>query len=279
MQQLYGLMKHAARGNTSVLVRGESGTGKELVARYLHFNGMRKNGPFLAVNCAALPEALIESELFGHERGAFTGATQRRIGCFESAHTGTILLDEIGDMPLVLQAKLLRVLQERTIQRVGGTATIPIDVRVIAATNQDLEGAIQAGTFRDDLFYRIAVFPIVIPPLRARRDDIARLASHFLKQYAESSGKAISGISMAALRLLQQYTWPGNVRELQNVIERAVLLGNDERAASGQSAVAARGEHRTGRRPGVRGRDRRAAAGGSRAADRSFVHWKYRPTT
>ena len=224
MQQVYALMKQAAESDITVLIRGESGTGKELVARSFHFNSSRKEGPFLALNCAAIPETLIESELFGHEQGAFTGATHRNLGAFERAKGGTILLDEIGDMKPALQAKLLRVLQEREIQRVGGTVTIPVDVRVIAATNKNLEDAVKAGEFREDLFYRITAFPIVLPPLRKRREDIPVLAKHFLKKHTASSDKSISGISTAALRLLLQYDWPGNVRELENAIERAVLL-------------------------------------------------------
>ena len=224
MRQVYGLMKRAQEGDVTVLIRGESGTGKELVAKSLHFNGARRNGPFLAVNCAAVPDSLIESELFGHEKGAFTGATQRRIGCFERAHGGTILLDEIGDMQPALQAKLLRVLQEREIQRVGGAATIAVDVQVIAATNQNLEEAMRAGRFRDDLFYRIAAFPIVIPPLRERREDIPLLANHFLKKQAESNPAAPGRISAGALQLLAGYGWPGNVREMESAIARAVLL-------------------------------------------------------
>ena len=224
MQQVYALMRQAAESDITVLIRGESGTGKELVAKSLHSNNPRKDGPFLAINCAAIPEALMESELFGHERGAFTGATRQRIGAFERAKRGTILLDEIGDMRLALQAKLLRVLQEREIQRVGGGATIPIDVRVIVATNKDLEAAVKAGEFREDLFYRIAAFPIVIPPLRQHRMDVPLLANHFLNKHAQRSGRSMSGISTAGLRLLLQYDWPGNVRELDHAIERAVLL-------------------------------------------------------
>ena len=224
MQQVYGLMKRALEGGVTVLIRGESGTGKELVAKSLHFNGARGSGPFLAVNCAAIPDSLIESELFGHEKGAFTGATQRRIGCFERAHGGTILLDEIGDMQPALQAKLLRVLQEREIQRVGGTATIAVDVQVIAATNQNLEEAMRAGSFREDLFYRIAAFPIVIPPLRERREDIPLLANHFLKKLAEGNPAAPGRIAAGALQLLVRYDWPGNVRELESAIARAALL-------------------------------------------------------
>ena len=228
MQQTFALMQRATESDITVLISGESGTGKELVARAIHFNSSRKAGPFITVNCAAIPETLIESELFGHERGAFTGATTRRIGKFEEADQGTIFLDEIGDMQLALQAKLLRVLQERRLQRVGGTANIPIDIRVLAATNQDLETAVEVGAFRRDLFYRIAVFPIVVPPLKDRREDIPLLTNHFLKKYANSTTQSVKAISADALRLLMQYDFPGNVRELENIIERAVLLESTE---------------------------------------------------
>ena len=224
MREVYSLMKQAIKSDITVLIRGESGTGKELVAKSIHFNSPRKSGTFVAVNCAAIPETLIESELFGHERGAFTGASARRIGKFEQANGGTILLDEIGEMHPALQARLLRVLQEREIQRIGGTNTIPVDVRVIASTNKDLEAAIKEGTFREDLFYRIAAFPIYLPPLREHPEDIPILAEHFLSQASERSGKSITVISSEALQLLMNYNWPGNVRELENVIERAVLL-------------------------------------------------------
>ena len=228
MQQVFALIQRATESDITVLISGESGTGKELVARAIHFNSPRKAGPFVIVNCAAIPETLIESELFGHERGAFTGATTKRIGKFEHANRGTVFFDEIGDMPLVLQAKLLRVLQERQIQRVGGTTDIPIDIRVLTATNQNLEAATEAGTFRRDLFYRVAVFPIVVPSLRNRREDIPLLANYFLKKYAESMTKSINAISANALRLLMQYDFPGNVRELENIIEHAVLLETTE---------------------------------------------------
>ena len=224
MQDIYKLMQQAAESDITVLIRGESGTGKELVANSLHANSPRKDGPFVALDCAAIPETLIESELFGHERGAFTGATTQRIGAFERANSGTLFLDEIGDMPYVMQGKLLRVLQEREIQRIGGTAPIPIDIRVITATNRDLEHSVSVGKFREDLFYRIAAFPIAIPPLRERREDILLLARHFLEKYTAPSGRSISDISSLALRLLLQYNWPGNVRELENAIARAVLL-------------------------------------------------------
>ena len=229
MQDVYALMQRAAESDITVLVQGESGTGKELVAKLIHYNSPRKTGPFVAVNCAAIPETLIESELFGHERGAFTGASTRRIGQFEHAQGGTVLLDEIGDMPLALQAKLLRVLEEREIQRVGGTATIPIDIRVIAATNRDLESAVKDGGFRADLFYRLAAFPLVIPSLREHREDIPLLAAYFLQDYAERADESTRGISPAALQVLIAYDWPGNVRELRNAIERALLLETTDR--------------------------------------------------
>ena len=224
MKAVYVLMQQAIESNITVLIQGESGTGKELVAKAIHFNSLRKAGPFVDVNCAAIPESLIESELFGHERGSFTGATVQRIGKFESANGGTIFLDEIADMQPLVQAKLLRVLQEREIQRVGGTGNIPINVRVIAATNQNLEAAVKAGRFREDLFYRIAGFPIPIPSLKERREDIPLLGHHFLQEYAKAADKPISGFSTGALQLLMSYDWPGNVRELENTIERAVLL-------------------------------------------------------
>ena len=228
IQQTFGLMQQAAESNITCLISGESGTGKELVARAIHFNSDRKAEPFIPVNCAAIPDTLIESEVFGHEHGAFTGATTQRIGTFEQANGGTIFLDEIGDMELALQAKLLRVLQERRIQRVGGTESIPIDIRVLTATNQDLEAAVKAGRFRKDLFYRIAALQITVPPLRDRREDIPHLAAHFLKKYTENMNKSIEAISPDTLRLLMQHHFPGNVRELENIIERAVLLETSE---------------------------------------------------
>ena len=224
MLRVYGLMKRAMDAGVTVLVRGESGTGKELVAKALHANGPRRTGPFLAVNCAAVPESLIESELFGHEPGAFTGATRRRVGCFERAQGGTLLLDDIADMKPALQARLLRVLQERELQRVGGTTTIPVDVQVIAATSRDLEGAMRAGEFRDDLYYRLAAFPIEIPPLRERREDLPQLVDHCLRQHAERHGEPVKGVHPRAMSRLLAYDWPGNVRELHGVMERAALL-------------------------------------------------------
>ncbi len=222
------LMQRAVDIDVNVLVTGESGTGKELVAKALHFNGPRKTGPFVAVNCAAVPEMLIETEMFGHERGAFSGATTQRVGCFEQANGGTLLLDEIGDMPLALQAKLLRVLQEREIRRVGGTKSIPINVRVVASTHRDLEAAMREGGFREDLYYRLAVFPIEVPPLRARREDIPLLAEHFRKKHADRLGVSVAAISPAATALLARHEWAGNVRELENVICRSLVLETSE---------------------------------------------------
>ncbi len=229
MQHVFTQIQTAAAGDISVLIQGETGTGKELIAKAIHDNSQRKEGPFVAVNCAAIPTELIESELFGTKPGAFTGASERRIGYFEQADTGTLFLDEIGDMPLTLQAKLLRVLQEREFQRLGGTSTISIDIRVLAATNQDLEDAIRDGYFREDLYYRLAAFPIAIPSLRERRGDIPILADHFLKRYAAAAEKPIRDISTNASQMLVQHDFPGNVRELENVIERAVLYETTDR--------------------------------------------------
>ena len=214
----------AAPGDTTVLLLGETGSGKELLARFIHARSSRSKGAFVAVNCAALPEALVESELFGHEKGAFTGAIARKFGKFEIAHRGTLFLDEIGDLPREAQAKLLRVLQDQQVQRVGSTQSIEVDVRVVAATNQDLESAMAARLFRPDLYYRLSVFPIRIPPLRERRDDIPKLAQYFATHLATKLHKHVDSVTPAALRRLQSYGWPGNVRELQNVMERAVIL-------------------------------------------------------
>ena len=214
MQQVFTQIKTAAAGDITVLIQGETGTGKELIAKSIHVNSSRKVSPFVAINCAAIPTDLIESELFGHERGAFTGATYQRIGKFEQAHTGTLFLDEIWDMPLTLQAKLLRVLQERECQRLGGTSTISVDLRILAATNQDLKDAIRDGYFRKDLFYRLSAFHITVPPLRKRREDIPILADHFLTKYAADAEKSIRDISTDSLQVLNQYDFPGNVREL-----------------------------------------------------------------
>ncbi len=224
MCRLAEMLERIAASDTSVLVTGESGTGKELVARALHRVGPRGDGPFVAINCAAVPEALLESELFGHVRGAFTDARTSRTGLFVQANGGTLFLDEIGDMPLTLQPKLLRVLQERMVRPVGGDAMIACDVRVIAATNQDLEKAVQRGRFREDLYFRVNVIQATVPPLRARGNDVLMLAQHFIERYAERLGKAVTGLTPAAAERLLGYPWPGNVRELQNCIEAAVTL-------------------------------------------------------
>jgi len=223
MQQVFTQIQTAAAGDITVLIQGETGTGKELIAKSIHDNSSRKVGPFVAINCAAIPTDLIESELFGHERGAFTGATYQRIGKFEQANTGTLFLDEIWDMPLTLQAKLLRVLQERECQRLGGTSTISIDLRILAATNQGLEDAIRDGYFRKDLYYRLSAFHITVPPLRKRPEDIPILVDHFLTKYAAAAEKSIRDISTDALQVLRQHDFPGNVRELENIIASAVL--------------------------------------------------------
>ena len=224
MQKLFRLTEQVARTTATVLITGESGTGKELIARAIHRQGPRRDRPFVAVNPAAVAESLIESELFGHEKGAFTGAYQRKLGKFELAQGGTLFLDEIGTLKAELQAKLLRVLQEREIERVGGTRPVKIDVRVIAATNVDVKQAVARGAFREDLYYRLNVVPIEVPPLRERIEDLPLLVEHFVRQYGQQFGKRVQGLSREALRALSLYRWPGNVRELQNVVERCVVL-------------------------------------------------------
>ncbi|HEX6728169.1 MAG TPA: sigma-54 dependent transcriptional regulator [Nitrospira sp.] len=224
IQEVMEFVKKVADSDSTVMIQGESGTGKELVARMLHFNSFRKDRPLVPVNCGAIPENLLESELFGHEKGAFTGATHSRMGRFELANGGTIFLDEIGEMSLPLQVKLLRVLQEREFERVGGSRTIHVDVRIVAATNQDLETLVEEKRFRKDLFYRLNVIPIVIPPLRERRSDIPLLIDHFLTRFNQSKHTEISGLAPDAIRTLTEYDWPGNIRELENMIERLVVL-------------------------------------------------------
>ncbi len=224
MQEIINIINNLALSDITVLIHGESGTGKELVARQIHRLSKRANRPFIAVNCAAIPDNLLESELFGHEKGAFTGAIEKKIGKFELARGGTMLLDEIGEMSMMLQAKLLRVLQEREIDRIGGKEPIPVDVRVIATTNKDLYKECMEGRFREDLYYRLNVFPINIPPLRERTEDIPLLAMHFMKKFSECSHKDIKGFSEQAMNLLKNRQWRGNVRELENVIQRAVFL-------------------------------------------------------
>ncbi len=226
--QVFDLVERAADSDSSVILTGESGTGKELIARALHHNSRRKSKSFVPVNCGAIPNELLETELFGHEKGAFTGAIQTRIGRMERANDGTVFLDEIGDMPLTLQIKLLRVLAESEIDRVGGNKPIPINVRVITATHCNLEQAIADGKFREDLFYRLNVIPIAIPPLRERQADIPLLIHHYLKHFNQQKGKSITGISDAAVEILCNYPWPGNIRELANFMERMVVLSTDK---------------------------------------------------
>lgn len=224
MKEVLGFISRVAKSDSTVLIQGESGTGKEMVARLIHKASNRQNNRFIPISCAALPETLLESELFGYERGAFSGAEKRKIGKFELAHRGTLFLDEIGDLPLSTQVKLLRVLQEFTFERLGSNTTIKVDVRLITATNQDLEKKISDGTFREDLYYRLNVIAIVIPPLKTRKEDIKPLVEHFINKFSCRCNKKIKGISKQGLNKLLRYDWPGNIRELENVIERAVVL-------------------------------------------------------
>src|SRR5258706_1143962 len=224
MRQVYEQVSQVARTNTTVLLRGESGTGKELIAHAVHYNSPRAKKPFIKVSCAALPHDLIESELFGHEKGAFTGAHAAKKGRFEVAEKGTLFLDEIGELNLATQVKLLRVLQEREFERLGGTQTIEVDIRLVAATNKNLEQAIIAGDYREDLFYRLNVFAIFVPPLRERKADVLQLADFFLERFSKEHGKNVKRISTPAIDMLMAYHWPGNVRELENAIERGVVV-------------------------------------------------------
>jgi DNA-binding NtrC family response regulator len=228
MQRIYRMARLVVRRDTTVLLTGETGTGKELVARAIHQLGPRATRPFVIVNCAAIPETLLESELFGYTRGAFTGAVQSRLGRIHAAHGGTLFLDEVGELPLSMQAKLLRFLQEGEVQRLGSPDVFRVDVRVIAASNADLNGALKNGRFREDLFYRLSVFPIELVPLRERPEDIRPLASHFLESFCQKAGVPAKAISPQAIRILETYSWPGNVRELQHVVERAFILSDDE---------------------------------------------------
>jgi Nif-specific regulatory protein len=228
MRNIYDQVSQVAPSGATVLIRGESGTGKELVARAIHYSSPRKDNPLVVVNCAALPENLIESELFGHEKGAFTGATAQRRGRFELANGGTLFLDEIGDISPSVQVRLLRVIQERQFERVGGDRTLTVNVRLIAATSRNLEQSMKDGRFREDLYYRLNVFPIHLPPLRERRTDIMLLADHFVQKYNQMYSKNVRRISTAAINMMMVYHWPGNVRELENCVERAVLTSSDE---------------------------------------------------
>lgn len=227
MAEVFRIVAKIAASASTVLIVGESGTGKELVARAIHEGSQRRDKPFMAINCAAIPETLIESELFGHEKGSFTGASARELGVFEAANGGTVFLDEIGEMNVSMQAKLLRAIQEKEVRRVGGKVNVPLDVRIISATNKELEQEIKRGTFREDLFYRLNVIRINLPPLRERGNDVKTLAEFFVKKYRQESGIPVEGISRSALKLLMNYSWPGNVRQLESVIERAVLMAEN----------------------------------------------------
>ncbi|MEW6051367.1 MAG: sigma-54 dependent transcriptional regulator [Candidatus Zixiibacteriota bacterium] len=237
MVELAAMIQKVAKSDASVLLQGESGTGKELFARAIHSLSMRKGGAYIAINCAAIPHELLENELFGSERGAFTGAYARKMGKFEIANGGTVFLDEIGDMELALQAKLLRVLQQKNFERLGGTKTVDVDVRVIAASNMDLSQLIAAKKFREDLYYRLSVFPLVIPPLRERRDDLPALTEYFVEKYCRDMKKPVKTVSKEALTLIEKYHWPGNVRELENTIERAVILSEGRKITPDQLAI------------------------------------------
>jgi len=228
MKKVYDMITDVAKGDTTVLINGESGTGKELVARSIHFHSPRKDRPFVTVDCASIPENLLESELFGHERGAFTDATTQKLGRFELANTGTLFLDEISNMDMAMQGKILRAIQEREIQRLGSQKTIKIDIRIISATNIDLKKAVKENAFREDLYYRLNVIPLSLPPLRERKSDIPMLANYFLQMYSKMFNKDIQDISKQAMNYLIDYNWPGNVRELQNITERLVTLGKEK---------------------------------------------------
>ncbi len=228
MKEIFKVVKQVADTRSTVLIMGESGTGKELISRAIHYHSPRKNHPFVTINCAAIPETLIESELFGHEKGAFTNAIEKKLGRFEMAHLGTLFLDEIGELSLMTQAKILRFLEEKEFNRVGGSRTIKVDVRLITATNKDLPQLVKQGQFREDLYYRINVVPIILPPLRERREDIPLLINHFIRKFNEENKKEVKGVSQEALELLLKYEWPGNVRELENLIERIIALTQNE---------------------------------------------------
>ncbi len=228
MQDVFSLVTKVLNNDITVLIYGESGTGKELIARAVHYNGKRKDKPFIVVNCASIPRELLESELFGHEKGSFTGAHQRKLGKFELANGGTLFLDEVGELEMLLQAKLLRVIQEKEFERVGGTELIKTDVRIISATNRDLKQAVENKEFREDLFYRLNSFPIFIPPLRLRKGDILVLAQHFLENFNKKLGKNIKGFSKKAYKLIYDYNWPGNIREMENTIERCIIISEKD---------------------------------------------------
>jgi DNA-binding NtrC family response regulator len=228
IREIFKVIRQVADSKSTVLIMGESGTGKELVSRAIHYTGNRKNYPFVTINCAAIPETLIESELFGHERGAFTNAIEKKLGRFELAHQGTLFLDEIGELSLATQAKILRFLEEKEFNRVGGSKTIKVDVRLICATNKDLGQLLKKGAFREDLYYRINVVPIIIPPMRDRKEDIPILLDHFVKKFNDENNKKVKGVSPEALDMMMNYEWPGNVRELENLVERVIALTSNE---------------------------------------------------
>jgi two-component system response regulator AtoC len=228
MQEVFKLVSKVLNNDITVLIHGESGTGKELIARAIHYNGKRKDKPFVVINCASIPRELLESELFGHEKGSFTGAHQKKLGKFELAKEGTLFLDEVGELEMLLQAKLLRVIQEKEFERVGGTEVIKTDVRIISATNRDLKSAVEQKEFREDLYYRLNSFPIYIPPLRQRKGDILVLAHHFLDTFNNKLGKNIKGFSKKALKLIYEYNWPGNIREMENTIERCLIIAEKD---------------------------------------------------
>jgi DNA-binding NtrC family response regulator len=228
MQDVFKLVSKVLDNDISVLIYGESGTGKELIARAIHYNGKRKDKPFVVVNCASIPRELLESELFGHEKGSFTGAHQRKLGKFELAKDGTIFLDEVGELEMLLQAKLLRVIQNKEFERVGGTELIKTNVRIISATNRDLKSAVETKEFREDLYYRLNSFPIFIPPLRQRRSDILVLAEHFVEEFNKKLGKNMKGFTKKALKLIYEYDWPGNIREMENTIERCLIISDKD---------------------------------------------------
>ncbi len=246
MQEIYKAIGRVASSDATILIRGESGTGKELVARVIYQHGDRANMPFLVINCVAIPETLLESEVFGYEKGAFTGASHRRIGKIEQAHRGTVFLDEIGDMPLSIQAKILRLLQEKSIERLGGRGTIPVDVRIIAATNKDLEAAVAEGSFREDLYYRLKVVTITLPPLRDRSDDISLLADYFLALFTRDRGSRNPGVTNDAKTVLSNYAWPGNIRELANTLQKALIFNRGAPITSEDIAFAF-SDHETGK--------------------------------
>jgi len=224
MQVVFKLVTKILDNDITVLINGESGTGKELVARAIHYNGRRKDKPFVVVNCASIPRELLESELFGHEKGSFTGAHQRKLGKFETANEGTLFLDEIGEMEMSLQAKILRVIQQKEFERVGGNETLKVDVRILSATNRDLKEMVERNEFREDLYYRLSSFPILVPSLRNRRGDVLILVNHFIKKFSEKNSKNIKGVTKKALKCIYDYDWPGNIRELENTIERCIIL-------------------------------------------------------